>query len=79
MHGVVVNTNVFIGKNCIINTKTLIERDSIIFIYCHVSNSATTNWNVKIKSKCFIGSNSTIKEGITIKQNSFIKANILVK
>ena len=79
LHNVVVNSNVSIGNNCIINTKSLIEHDCKISDHCHISTCATINGSVKIRSKCFIGSNATVRDGITIKENSFIKANSLVK
>ena len=79
LHNVVVNSNVSIGNNCIINTKSLIEHDCEISDHCHISTCATINGSVKIRSKCFIGSNATVRDGITIKENSFIKANSLVK
>lgn len=79
LHDVVVNSNVSIGNNCIINTKSLIEHDCEISDHCHISTCATINGSVKIRSKCFIGSNATVRDGITIKENSFIKANSLVK
>ena len=79
LHNVVVNSNVSIGNNCIINTKSLIEHDCEISDHCHISTCATINGSVKIRSKCFIGSNATVRDGITIKENRFIKANSLVK
>ena len=79
LHNVVVNSNVSIGNNCIINTKSLIEHDCEISDHCHIATCATINGSVKIRSKCFIGSNATVRDGITIKENSFIKANSLVK
>jgi sugar O-acyltransferase (sialic acid O-acetyltransferase NeuD family) len=79
LHNVVVNSNVSIGNNCIINTKSLIEHDCEISNHCHISTNATINGSVKIKSKSFIGSNATLRDGIVIKENSFIIANRLVK
>lgn len=79
MHDVLLNTNVKIGKNCIINTKSLIEHDSVIADNCHISTGVIINGGVKIEKNCFVGSNTTTKESITIKESSFIKAGSLVK
>lgn len=74
MHDVLVNSNVSIGVNCILNSKSLIEHDSKIADHCHVSTGAIVNGNCQIESMCFVGSNSVLKEGIIIKENSIISA-----
>lgn len=79
MHHALVNANVTIGKNCIINTKSLIEHDSIVEDHCHVSTAAVINGGVKIKQGTFFGSNATSKELIEIEEKSFIKAGSIVK
>lgn len=81
MHDAIVNSNVKIGKNCIIiiNTKALIEHDCIIGDFCHISTGAIVNGGVIIGSGCFIGSNATVVHSIKIPDNSFIKAASLVK
>ena len=77
MHHALVNANVSIGKNCIINTKSLIEHDSVVENYCHISTGAIINGGTLVKENIFIGSNSVSKESITI--SSFVKAGSLVK
>ena len=42
-----INAGVFIGKNCIINSGSIIEHDSIISDHCNISTSVTINGNVK--------------------------------
>ena len=79
MHGAIVNSYVTIGKNCIINSKSLIEHDVTIGDETHVATNATVNGSVRVGKNCFIGSSSVIKQGISIKPNSFIRANYLVK
>ena len=43
MHQALINTNARVGRNCIINTKALIEHDAIIEDNCHVSTVAVVN------------------------------------
>jgi sugar O-acyltransferase (sialic acid O-acetyltransferase NeuD family) len=79
MHGAIINANVKIGKNCIINTKSLIEHDCIIGDNSSIATSATINGNVKIEKNCFIGSKAVLVPSIKLKKNSFIKASQLIK
>jgi sugar O-acyltransferase (sialic acid O-acetyltransferase NeuD family) len=78
MHDVTINANSTIGKNCIINTKALIEHDCTVKDNCHISTGAIINGGTTVNESCFIGSNSATKEYITIKENTFIKAGTLV-
>ncbi|WP_108063709.1 NeuD/PglB/VioB family sugar acetyltransferase [Poseidonibacter lekithochrous] len=77
MHHALVNANAKIGRNCIINTKALIEHDVIIEDFCHISTSSVVNGGVKIKKGTFFGSNATSKQSISLE--GFIKAGSLVK
>ena len=40
-----------IGKNCIVNNKSLIEHDVVIGNHCHISTGAIINGNVRIGDK----------------------------
>ena len=77
MHHVLVNANVKIGKNCIINTKALIEHDSVIENNCHISTASVINGGVTVKENSFLGSNATSKQSIEI--DGFVKGGSLVK
>ena len=77
LHHALINANVKIGKNCIINTKALVEHDSIVEDYCHISTASIINGGVIVKEGTFLGSNATSKQNIEI--NGFIKAGSLVK
>ena len=77
MHQVLINANVKIGKNCIINTKALIEHDCIIEDNCHISTGAIVNGGVVVKGNTFVGSGATTKESIAV--SGFIKAGSVVK
>ena len=72
MHYALVNSGAKVGRNCIINTRALIEHDAIIEDHCHISTDAVINGGVKIGSGTFFGSNSVSKEYIEIGENSVI-------
>lgn len=77
MHHVLVNANVKIGKNCIINTKALLEHDCVVENNCHISTASVINGGVTVKENSFFGSNATSKQAIEI--GGFVKAGSLVK
>ncbi len=77
MHDVLVNSGTKVGRNCIINSKALIEHDVTIKDHCHISTAAVINGGVSIKEGSFIGSNSVAREYIEV--GGFIKAGSLVK
>jgi len=79
MHDVLINSQVKVGRDCIINSKALLEHDVNIGDDCHISTSATINGGVNIGDNCFIGSNVATKESIEICSNSFIKAGSTVR
>jgi sugar O-acyltransferase (sialic acid O-acetyltransferase NeuD family) len=79
MHYAVINAGAKVGKNCIINTKALIEHDAIIEDFCHISTGAIINGGVIVGKSSFIGSNATTKQYIKIPEHSFIKAGTVIK
>ena len=72
MHGVIINSGSKIGKNCIINTRSLIEHEVEVEDHCHISTGTILNGQVKVKSKSFLGSGTIIRENITIEEESLI-------
>ena len=76
MHQALVNANAKIGKNCIINTKALIEHDVTVEDNCHISTGSIINGGVVVKENSFFGSNATSKEYIEV--NEFVKAGSIV-
>lgn len=77
MHHGLVNASASVGKNCIINSKALVEHDVRIEDHCHISTGAILNGGVHVKANTFYGSNATCKECVTI--DGFIKAGSIVK
>jgi sugar O-acyltransferase (sialic acid O-acetyltransferase NeuD family) len=72
MHGAIVNAGAVVGRNCILNSQSLIEHDAIIADHCHVATSAVVNSGVRIGMSSFIGSNSCVRQGIQIGERCVI-------
>lgn len=66
MPGTTINTNVTIGKHCIINTNASVDHDSRIGDFVHISPSVTLGGNVTIDDGCHIGIGSTVIQGTHI-------------
>lgn len=79
LHHAIINAGAKVGKNCIINTKSLIEHDAVVKDHCHISTGAIVNGESVINEKSFIGSNSTVVQCISVSAGSFINAGKLVK
>lgn len=78
MHHVTINSNVEIGKNCILNTKSVIEHDTIIGDNTHISTGAIINGNCIIGNNCYIGSGAIISNNVKIPDFTIIGTGSLV-
>jgi sugar O-acyltransferase (sialic acid O-acetyltransferase NeuD family) len=74
MHHTIVNAGASIGRNCIINTKALVEHDATVADHCHIATGAIVNGGVHIGAQTFIGSNAVTKEYIEIGDSCVIGA-----
>jgi sugar O-acyltransferase (sialic acid O-acetyltransferase NeuD family) len=72
MHGAIVNAGVRIGRNCIINSQSLVEHDTTIQDHCHVATAAAINSGVQIGRGTFVGSQSSVRQGTIIGQECVI-------
>ena len=72
MHGSVVNAGAKVGRNCIINSQSLIEHDVVIEDHCHIATAAKVNGRVYIGQGTFIGSNSCVRQCIKIGERCII-------
>ena len=77
MHHAVVNAGADIGKNCILNTKCLLEHDTMIGDHTHISTAAVVNGGATVGSGSFVGSNATVVQGVNLPDNCFLRANSL--
>ena len=78
MHHAIINTWAFVGRNCIINTKALVEHDAVIEEHCHISTAAVVNGGVKIQRNSFIGSNAVLREYVVVGEESVVGAGVTV-
>ena len=78
MHHAVVNAGADIGKNCILNTKCLLEHDTTVGDHTHISTAAVLNGGVVIGSGSFAGSHATVIQDVKLPDNCFLRANSLV-
>jgi len=78
MHDVVVNSFSRIGKNCIINTRSLIEHESVIGDHVHVATGAIVNGQCEVGSDVFLGSGSIVSNNIKIANRTIIGAGSVV-
>jgi len=72
MHGATVNAGATIGRNCILNSHSLVEHGAAVGDHCHVATAAVLNGNVKIGAGTFVGSGATIRQSLTIGRNCVI-------
>lgn len=72
LHGAVVNAGAVVGRNCIINSQSLIEHDAIVGDHCHIATSASVNSGVKIGNGTFLGSGAVVRQGLTIGERCVI-------
>ncbi len=73
-HHAMVNAGASVGEHCIINTGSLVEHDSQISGFCHISTNVAINGNVSIGHSSFVGSCSMIREGLALPPHSLISA-----
>ena len=76
--GAIIQTEVEVGKHCIINTNCSIDHESTIGDYCSICPSSTICGQVKVGESSFIGANSTIIQIIEIGKECIIGAGSVV-
>ena len=78
MGNVVINSCSVIGKQCILNTASIIEHDNLIGDYVHVSSNAVLCGEVSINNSSWIGAASVVKQQISIGKNVMIGAGTVI-
>ena len=73
-----INSGAAIGKMAIINTSAVVEHDSKVGGFSHISVNSTLCGEVSVGKKCFVGAGSTIVQGIKIGNNCLIGAGSVV-
>lgn len=78
MPNVCINAEVIIGRHCIINTASVIEHESIIGDFVHISPNAALAGNILVKKGAQIGLGANVIQGVTIGENAIIGAGTVV-
>jgi len=78
MHGAVINAAAQVGKNCIVNSHSLLEHDVTIGDHCHISTGARINGGVNIGSGSFIGSGAIIRENVDVGAGAIVGAGQVI-
>ena len=73
-----INSQVLIGRHCIINTGAVVEHDSILEDYVHISPKAAVAGNVRIGEGSHIGTGAVVIPGITIGKWTTIGAGSVI-
>lgn len=74
MHGVLVNAGAVVGRNCILNTKSLIEHEAQIHDHCHIATGAIVNGQCEVGAESFVGSLSVLRQNLVLPPKSFVQA-----
>jgi sugar O-acyltransferase (sialic acid O-acetyltransferase NeuD family) len=78
MAGSIIQTNVRIGKHCIINTNASVDHDCVLEDFSQVAPGAVICGNVVIGECSYVGAGAVIKQGIQIGKNVMIGAGSVV-
>ncbi|MEX2428330.1 MAG: acetyltransferase [Bacteroidales bacterium] len=78
MANVTINVDVEIGRHCIINTACVIDHDSKIFDFVHVSPNASITGGVHIGEGTHVGTGATILPGVKIGKWAIIGAGSVI-
>ena len=76
MAGAVVQTDCYIGENCIINTNSSIDHDTIIGAHVHVAPGVTLCGSVKVGDGAFIACGATVIQNVCIGEMAFVGAGV---
>ncbi len=76
--GSIIHTNSKIGSFCIIDSKAVIEHDTVIEDYVNISPGAILCGNVHIKQGAVIGAGCTIIEKVCVGENALVGAGSVV-
>ena len=78
MPGVILHNEVVIGRECIVNTKALVEHDCVLDDGVEVGPAAVLCGRVHVGENTWVGANATVRPRIKIGRNSIIGAGSVV-
>ena len=73
-----VGPSVRVGVGCIVNTAAIVEHDTQIGDYSHISIGATIAGSVSIGARCFVGAGATVIDNVTVCDNVLVGAGAVV-
>ncbi|HHW30152.1 MAG TPA: acetyltransferase [Clostridiaceae bacterium] len=74
----VINNGASVGRHCILNTASVVEHDSILFDYVHVSVGAKLGGTVSIGKRTWVGIGAVVSNNIFICGDCIIGAGSVV-
>lgn len=74
----IINNDVKIGRQCIVNTRALIEHDCVLEDGVEIGPGAVLCGRVYVGRNSWVGANATIRQRVTIGDNSIIAAGAVV-
>ena len=78
MANVVINNSGKIGKNCILNTASIIEHDCVLEDFVHISPNATLAGGVSVGEGSHIGANAVVIPGVKIGKWAVVGAGAVI-
>jgi UDP-perosamine 4-acetyltransferase len=78
MAGCVVQAGACIGDGVILNTRSVIEHDTVVGAWSHVASGATVCGQVRLGEFCHVGAGSVIRQGVQLGSRCLIGAGAAV-
>lgn len=75
---VVINTEVTIGRGCIVNTSSIVDHESLISDFVHISPGVNLAGRTVVGSGSWIGIGATVINNVSVSENVIIGAHSLV-
>jgi UDP-perosamine 4-acetyltransferase len=79
LRGVVIQPNVFVGKNVVVNTNSSIDHGCVLESNVWISPGVTICGDVRIGENSYISAGVTILQGVSLKPQTVIPAGSVVK
>jgi UDP-perosamine 4-acetyltransferase len=78
LHGAFINVGAAIGRNCIVNSRAIIEHDCTIGDHSHLAPGSIVGGGVRIGARCLVGLGAVVLPGLTIADGVTIGAGAVV-
>lgn len=72
------NTEVAVGKMCIINTAAIVEHESVVGDFSHIAVGAALCGQTEIGERVLIGANATVIQNVKVGRDSIVGAGSVV-